>query len=375
LVTVGAGDRVFWASGILDVQGVRPTPDWRILICAGVLFLFGGVLLHGLLDARNLIVHIPVLNRLPPGLLAHLPASAPQGVEGLIRILVLAACTLLIELGIVGWESSSLRSLCNREKKISRDFALMLLCAIQAVPVLSAVASFGATYVVSRFGGYAAQFAVLSLVPSVALQFGLLVVIRSFVAYWQHRICHTNSFLWQFHRFHHAAPEMNGLNDYRATPLVVAMTGGPGMVVVQLLGKPHSHDHLTATIAISLYIFYFAAIDLYAHVVHTRWDTSFGWLGRHVLVSPAYHRIHHSALQPHKDKNFSPDLVIWDRLFGTYFDPETVPDRIHLPLVFEGSEYDKGSFFYDYYLRSVRDSIVALTANLGIAKAPDGVRE
>ena len=40
-----------------------------------------------------------------------------------------------------------------------------------------------------------------------------------------------------------------------------------------------------------------------------------------LFISPQTHRIHHSRLPQHLDKNFCAHWPIWDILFGTYFAP------------------------------------------------------
>jgi hypothetical protein len=40
-----------------------------------------------------------------------------------------------------------------------------------------------------------------------------------------------------------------------------------------------------------------------------------------LLVSTQTHRIHHSILPQHRDKNFANWFPIWDILFGTYYHP------------------------------------------------------
>jgi len=40
-----------------------------------------------------------------------------------------------------------------------------------------------------------------------------------------------------------------------------------------------------------------------------------------VVNSPTYHRLHHSALPLHHDRNFAAILPVWDVLFGTYHHP------------------------------------------------------
>jgi sterol desaturase/sphingolipid hydroxylase (fatty acid hydroxylase superfamily) len=44
-------------------------------------------------------------------------------------------------------------------------------------------------------------------------------------------------------------------------------------------------------------------------------------------VTPRYHHVHHSKAPEHYRANLASRLTIWDRLFGTYVDPDHV-DRI-----------------------------------------------
>jgi hypothetical protein len=54
------------------------------------------------------------------------------------------------------------------------------------------------------------------------------------------------------------------------------------------------------------------------------------------------HRLHHATSPEYHDKNFTFDLVIWDRLFGTYATCDaTVIES--LPLGLGDNPFDKGS--------------------------------
>ena len=44
-----------------------------------------------------------------------------------------------------------------------------------------------------------------------------------------------------------------------------------------------------------------------------------------LLVTPRYHMVHHSVERKYSDTNFA-QIFVWDRLFGTYTDPATVPE-------------------------------------------------
>jgi sterol desaturase/sphingolipid hydroxylase (fatty acid hydroxylase superfamily) len=51
------------------------------------------------------------------------------------------------------------------------------------------------------------------------------------------------------------------------------------------------------------------------------------WLER-IIVTPRYHHIHHSDNPEHYNNNLAALFTIWDRLFGTYLDPEKVPRNL-----------------------------------------------
>jgi hypothetical protein len=58
---------------------------------------------------------------------------------------------------------------------------------------------------------------------------------------------------------------------------------------------------------------------------HANLSWGFGPLGA-ILVSPQYHRIHHSRDREHHDCNYGDLLTIWDRAFGTmYHKPGVYP--------------------------------------------------
>jgi exosortase len=62
-------------------------------------------------------------------------------------------------------------------------------------------------------------------------------------------------------------------------------------------------------------------VALYSHA-NLRLEPSLDRLLRRILVTPSQHAVHHSDLQPETDSNYGSVLTIWDRLFGTYVDPQ-----------------------------------------------------
>jgi sterol desaturase/sphingolipid hydroxylase (fatty acid hydroxylase superfamily) len=73
----------------------------------------------------------------------------------------------------------------------------------------------------------------------------------------------------------------------------------------------------------------------YARFYHSNIKTHLGIL-RYVMVTPQSHRIHHSRLRAHRDKNFGAIFSLWDHLFGTQYRrydeyPETGLDNPEFP--------------------------------------------
>jgi sterol desaturase/sphingolipid hydroxylase (fatty acid hydroxylase superfamily) len=62
------------------------------------------------------------------------------------------------------------------------------------------------------------------------------------------------------------------------------------------------------------------------NVVRNHWmHMNVSWRSRwleYVFVTPRYHHIHHSADAKLHDGNYGSLFTIWDRLFGTYVDPD-----------------------------------------------------
>ena len=122
----------------------------------------------------------------------------------------------------------------------------------------------------------------------------------NWLAHWaEHRIAP----LWRVHALHHSQEELSVLTSFRAHPLshlpgfflatvpVVALMGSRGM----------------APFLITAYI-------CLGTLPHANVPWSFGPLGR-VVVSPAYHRLHHSVDGP-GGLNLGIVLTVWDMLAG-----------------------------------------------------------
>lgn len=135
--------------------------------------------------------------------------------------------------------------------------------------------------------------------------------ILDFFYYWFHRAFHGSRILWQMHLLHHSDENMNMLTAQRG----------------------HIFEGLFAPIFITIpmaALFRLPAVEIavlslvpqmYQFLAHANIRLGYGplwWL----IISPDYHRIHHSIEREHMDRNFTNWFPIWDILFGTVYVPK-----------------------------------------------------
>ncbi len=137
------------------------------------------------------------------------------------------------------------------------------------------------------------------------LQFGVYFVVADFSYYIFHRVMHSTKPLWVFHAVHHSAPQANPLMVNRAHPIEEVLYLMTRAVPPAILGG--APPALLAFIVVDQFWSYF---------VHSDIKVNPGPL-KYLIVTPQYHRVHHSLKRHHFDKNFSGRLIIWDWVFGT----------------------------------------------------------
>jgi len=82
-------------------------------------------------------------------------------------------------------------------------------------------------------------------------------------------------------------------------------------------------------VVVLIYFAYRSFIRVNQYLVHSNLTTDYGWIGRWLLVSPRMHRLHHATDPKYYNKNFTFDLVLWDRLFGSYGNLRSRSDPRH----------------------------------------------
>jgi len=146
----------------------------------------------------------------------------------------------------------------------------------------------------------------------------LVLLVADLLEYWLHRAMHGFSklgqILWQTHSWHHASPALTALAGYRGS-FLQRLLFGACFLAAAILFDLHEPIGLATIAAISI------AHEL---VIHANVNIGFGPIGA-VISTPRWHRIHHAAEATLQLSNFGMRFTIWDRLFGTYTDPDSVP--------------------------------------------------
>jgi len=182
------------------------------------------------------------------------------------------------------------------------DAAYLALFAVAVVPALTLVET-GFAVEMTRH----ARFLMVSRLPLVPQAVVIAVILIGIDAMnWAaHLANHRSASLWRLHALHHSQEDMSVLTTFRTHPLVHATYLG-ALLPALVLGA-------SGAVPAAAIIVYGCLVTL-PHA-NLRW--TFGPLGR-ILVSPAYHRLHHarSPLDARGVVNFGFVLVCWDRLAG-----------------------------------------------------------
>ncbi|MFQ5682429.1 MAG: sterol desaturase family protein [Candidatus Binatia bacterium] len=148
------------------------------------------------------------------------------------------------------------------------------------------------------------------------IRLGLFYVVADFGTYWLHRLMHTK-FVWRIHKWHHSPTYMYWLAGIRATLPQQILFNLPFALCWPFL-------KLAPSWALLFVLFENFFRNDWMHM-NVTWRSN--WL-EWVLVTPRYHHIHHSDDPSHYKANLGSLLTIWDRMFGTYVNPEEVKKEV-----------------------------------------------
>lgn len=141
------------------------------------------------------------------------------------------------------------------------------------------------------------------------LQVITMILTVDFFRYWFHRCSHANRVLWKLHKVHHSPNKLYTVNVGRFHLLDKAIQVLIDTVPFIMLG--------VSEIVISIYFLCYAVNGIFQH---SNLSLRFGLLN-YIISTSELHRWHHSVLMKEAQSNFGNTTIIWDLLFGSYYNP------------------------------------------------------
>ncbi|HEY6087268.1 MAG TPA: sterol desaturase family protein, partial [Burkholderiaceae bacterium] len=145
---------------------------------------------------------------------------------------------------------------------------------------------------------------------------GALIVLTflliDFWRYCEHRLYHRFTVLWRLHLVHHSDVAIDFTSAERHHPLESLASAAIMLALVVALGLPAE--------GIAIYVLIASVIAFVTHA-NLRLAPTLDRILNQLVVTPAVHAVHHSALRSQTNSNFGAVLTLWDRCFGTWSEP------------------------------------------------------
>jgi len=236
-------------------------------------------------------------------------------------MLAFTLALMVMELFFLKWEKTTIFGVfVRRNISAVTDLGFMIAYLSHFKLIVQYATTFGFAYVAAKLaekvsaylGEYRWELPSEGILQITA-GFAVFYLLTSLIGYWQHRLMHWRAF-WHLHRFHHAATELNILTGFRDNPAEAIGTALVAVSPLLFLKVPDA----------GLFAAYSLANQILSSLQHSELPWTYGWAGRWLVASPAFHQIHHSVDEEHQDRNFS-ICPLWDRMFGTCYDGPNRP--------------------------------------------------
>ncbi|PZM16188.1 sterol desaturase family protein [Rhizobium tubonense] len=135
------------------------------------------------------------------------------------------------------------------------------------------------------------------------------LIIAELGLYVAHRLAHENLSLWRFHALHHSVERLWVVNTGRFHFVDSLFKIVLSQIPLYLLGAP-----------LPVFLWIGAVTAFIGVLTHCNLNVRTGPLDW-ILSTPRLHRWHHSRLLAEGNTNYGENLVLWDQVFGTYFNP------------------------------------------------------
>lgn len=140
------------------------------------------------------------------------------------------------------------------------------------------------------------------------VELAICIIVLDLAIYWQHRWMHKVPWLWRLHRVHHSDTQFDVTLGLRFHPLEIIVSLLYKFLIIALLGA--------APFTVLAYEVLLAVFSLFSHAdiaLPVGWDRNL----RKLVITPDWHRVHHSVHRMETDSNYGNFLSLWDRLFAS----------------------------------------------------------
>ena len=134
-------------------------------------------------------------------------------------------------------------------------------------------------------------------------------ILLDLAIYIQHTIFHVLPVLWRFHRVHHSDLDCDVSTGLRFHPIEILLSILIKFIVITAIGAP--------VLAVIVFEVVLNLMSMFTHS-NIRLNEKFERILRWFIVTPDMHRLHHSSRENETNSNFSFNISLWDRIFGTY---------------------------------------------------------
>jgi sterol desaturase/sphingolipid hydroxylase (fatty acid hydroxylase superfamily) len=139
------------------------------------------------------------------------------------------------------------------------------------------------------------------------------VILFDALEYGWHRFNHRIPFLWRFHRAHHLDIELDVTTAFRFHAGELLLSGVIKTFWILCWGP-----------SITGFLAYHTCLVAFNQFHHSNIRLPDGlerWL-RYIHITPRIHTSHHTVTQRSRDANFCVIFSLWDRVFGSYAEPD-----------------------------------------------------
>lgn len=254
-----------------------------------------------------------------------------------LKLLIVVPVLFLLfvfELLYMGFDNSAIKRIISPSKSSKLDIALSILYVTRLTPIITVVLSFGLCEMipetVKKYFGY-------NLIRSINSEYLKVLIyffIYDFIWYWKHRLSHKINWWWELHKIHHSATELNFITANRIHPFDEAVKQIFMCIPLAIVGAEPEH-----------YVIILIFTQILLYIQHSMLPWKWGWVGDYIFVSPLIHRIHHSPLLEHIDKNFGNITPIWDHIFGTWYGGE----KINMIVGVQNNDHNQRIWYLDIW--------------------------